>query len=569
MTPEKVNKQKQPKKTVQAKNGGGGKRPLSSQIKPSTSNRARQAKVMQRRVGNGRTAQHFANNLIQRKENKMDLPNKLKSGVETLSGYSMDDVKVYYNSSKPAQLQALAFAQGTDIHVGPGQEKHLPHEAWHVVQQKQGLVRPMIQTKMGVINDDKKLEQEADVMGEKALANGRKVEFKSQSEQPLLVKKPSSFQPVYQPKMGFEFESGANKLQNRPSKYHAATTPNGVRVEADTNHNIEFVTNANQSQANILLQVGEAAAVAHNLANAPRQFDGSVNVLAGNGLGANWSNGERVTIGDANFRASVQSSEGILLEQFRNFMTEHLSNAEVLTVSGHSDHLAATQNNLHAKTKGLLDIFFLYLNRARTRHFGSPEGPKAGFRLMHRSNFKAMYDSLPNWQERRKFRRMLIGNNDIGNAPDNGTPISVRMNLSLNDFMFQHGYLAGPDPHTGNQPNENGPTLRQWITSIISGRNDSNAGVHEDRDLLSPPLGWANHVDVANADRYGMGAYGMDPNNNNLTIFEMRGYRNLLQNNNLYGGNWNNVNGRVPRTQWVNFVTPIIVAARGRGDMQA
>ena len=25
-----------------------------------------------------------------------------------------------------------------DIHLGPGQEKHLPHEAWHVVQQKQG-----------------------------------------------------------------------------------------------------------------------------------------------------------------------------------------------------------------------------------------------------------------------------------------------------------------------------------------------------------------------------------------------------------------------------------------------
>jgi hypothetical protein len=25
-----------------------------------------------------------------------------------------------------------------DIHIGPGQEKHLAHEAWHTVQQKQG-----------------------------------------------------------------------------------------------------------------------------------------------------------------------------------------------------------------------------------------------------------------------------------------------------------------------------------------------------------------------------------------------------------------------------------------------
>ena len=75
-----------------------------------------------------------------RKENKTGLPGHLKMGIESLSGYSMDDVKVHYNSSKPAQLQAHAYAQGTDIHLGPGQEKHLPHEAWHVVQQKQGRV---------------------------------------------------------------------------------------------------------------------------------------------------------------------------------------------------------------------------------------------------------------------------------------------------------------------------------------------------------------------------------------------------------------------------------------------
>jgi len=67
--------------------------------------------------------------------NQTGLPDNLKAGVENLSGMSMNSVRVHYNSSKPAQLNALAFAQGTDIHVGPGQEQHLPHEAWHVVQQ--------------------------------------------------------------------------------------------------------------------------------------------------------------------------------------------------------------------------------------------------------------------------------------------------------------------------------------------------------------------------------------------------------------------------------------------------
>jgi hypothetical protein len=103
-------------------------------------------------------------------ENKTGLPDDLKAGVESLSGFSMDDVRVHYNSSKPDELQALAYTQGTEIHVGPGQEKHLTHEAWHVVQQMQGRVKPTMQLKEKVnVNDDASLEREADVMGTKAI----------------------------------------------------------------------------------------------------------------------------------------------------------------------------------------------------------------------------------------------------------------------------------------------------------------------------------------------------------------------------------------------------------------
>ncbi|NTE21033.1 DUF4157 domain-containing protein [Agrobacterium tumefaciens] len=107
---------------------------------------------------------------VQKKANTKGLPDQLKSGIENLSGHSLDDVKVHYNSSQPAQLNAHAYAQGNQIHLAPGQEKHLPHEAWHVVQQKQGRVKPTLQMKEKVnINDDKSLENEADVMGAKAL----------------------------------------------------------------------------------------------------------------------------------------------------------------------------------------------------------------------------------------------------------------------------------------------------------------------------------------------------------------------------------------------------------------
>lgn len=105
----------------------------------------------------------------QRADNVSGIPKGLKSGIENLSGLSMDEVKVHYNSTKPSQIQALAFAQGANVHLGHGQENHLPHELWHVVQQKQGRVNPTARLNNGTeINDDEYLEKEADLMGQKA-----------------------------------------------------------------------------------------------------------------------------------------------------------------------------------------------------------------------------------------------------------------------------------------------------------------------------------------------------------------------------------------------------------------
>ena len=100
------------------------------------------------------------------------LPDNLRTGIESLSGMAMDHVNVHYNSDKPAQLNAHAYAQGSDIHVGPGQERHLPHEAWHVVQQAQGRVKPTMQMHGTDINADASLENEADVMGDRAARAG-------------------------------------------------------------------------------------------------------------------------------------------------------------------------------------------------------------------------------------------------------------------------------------------------------------------------------------------------------------------------------------------------------------
>jgi len=120
--------------------------------------------AIQRRVASGEAAQA-------RTPERTGLPNRLRAGVEALSGLAMDDVRVHRNSAEPERLGALAYTRGSDIHLGPGQERHLPHEAWHVVQQKQGRVRPTTQFRGAAVNADSALEAEADAMAPQVMAS--------------------------------------------------------------------------------------------------------------------------------------------------------------------------------------------------------------------------------------------------------------------------------------------------------------------------------------------------------------------------------------------------------------
>lgn len=155
------------------------------------------------------------------KANNTGLPDNLKAGIENLSGMSMDHVKVHRNSNKPAAVQAHAYAQGSNIHLGPGQEKHLPHEAWHVVQQAQGRVKPTRQLKGIAINDDSGLEKEADVMGAKALA------LPKQSQVGLQTHKGTRQLQPLQPRTG----GGTMQRQDiRPTLIYALAATAGLSV---------------------------------------------------------------------------------------------------------------------------------------------------------------------------------------------------------------------------------------------------------------------------------------------------------------------------------------------------
>ncbi|MEM9903572.1 MAG: DUF4157 domain-containing protein [Cyanobacteria bacterium P01_D01_bin.44] len=125
------------------------------------------------RVGKGRSASLKTGMTRMAKKStsqagKTGLPQPLKRNLEAMSSLDMGDVSVTHNSTEPAQIGAHAFTQGNNIYLGPGQDKQLPHEAWHVVQQKQGRVKPTIQARGWSLNDNPALEKEADTLGAKA-----------------------------------------------------------------------------------------------------------------------------------------------------------------------------------------------------------------------------------------------------------------------------------------------------------------------------------------------------------------------------------------------------------------
>ena len=205
---------------------------------------------LQRTIGNLAVGRLLGGMSGQRRENKTGIPDHLKSGLENQSGMDLSDVRVHYNSPEPARLKALAYTEGQHIHLAPGQEKHLPHEAWHVVQQRQGRVRPTTQLKGVGINDDPSLEQEADALGRRAAGSVTQTEEGSVvGPSAAAARNPT---PVLQCKAGVEYEtkweiSGDKQGQHKKPIY----STQGWRMESDANY-LEFVVEPPKESAETL-----------------------------------------------------------------------------------------------------------------------------------------------------------------------------------------------------------------------------------------------------------------------------------------------------------------------------
>jgi hypothetical protein len=111
--------------------------------------------------------------------NQTGIPTPVLRKMEHFFGQDFSDVRVHANSPAAPGMGAIAYTQGHSLHFAPGQfqpgtlagQQLLGHELTHVVQQRAGRVQPLVRLKSGVaLNEDARLEREADAQGAKAAA---------------------------------------------------------------------------------------------------------------------------------------------------------------------------------------------------------------------------------------------------------------------------------------------------------------------------------------------------------------------------------------------------------------
>ena len=118
-----------------------------------------------------KSRENFAN-----MQSDTSLPEETQIKMESAFGEDFSNVEINKNSKNANDLGALAFTQGENIHFATGQfnpqsksgQELIGHELTHVVQQRHGRVAQTAQLKGLSVNQDKRLENEADVLGKKA-----------------------------------------------------------------------------------------------------------------------------------------------------------------------------------------------------------------------------------------------------------------------------------------------------------------------------------------------------------------------------------------------------------------
>lgn len=430
-------------------------------------------------------------------------------------------------------LHAQAFTHGSDIYFNSGKYdvhsvagKHLlAHELSHTVQQRASL----------------------HLRSDPAISLGEKVGI-------LPVT------PVIQRSMGFEFQTENKITTNQGRKFprkfgkffHKGRT--GVEMQTDTGSVVEFETKPFRKWSDLKAQIEEAVDICR-----------AINGTFGKAMNFAWNEADRksqmftfseekrlqkalkkgekltVDIQDPDFVAAIQSSEGLALSQYESLLREHEKPEYIKPVIGDAksilDSALKANNKIKTNTdnlRGLLLAIVNYITRGQDILSSSTRvSPvKARFRLMHRTSFSSMFNSLLSKDEKVLFAH-IVNNNVIPTALglDKDEPIfpdgywghagnmmalfkdgkiialSTEDKKTIHDCSSKDKAPPGIDARKcGDSVPASNIKIGQWLLSITK----------KEIDLLSPPHEGGSmgklEVHAAGEER-------------NLAIYETRGYR--------------------------------------------
>jgi hypothetical protein len=179
------------------------------------------------------------------------------------------------------------------------------------------------------------------------------------------------------------------------------------------------------------------------------------------------------------------------------------------------------------EAKGFFTSILLLLSQASIKTgIETKDDIKYRFGLMHRTDFSSAYASLST--EAQNFVQILLlpDAEDMASSDSDDEDTGASSPLAIaygRKNVLAKAYIP---PDTGNKKNLPGPTIEDWIDSILSPgsyRNLGNIIAELPKDIMSPPPGHRAHTGESRDE--GLGAYDMDRVQGMapLFLYELRG----------------------------------------------
>ncbi|MGA9995842.1 MAG: DUF4157 domain-containing protein [Pyrinomonadaceae bacterium] len=475
------------------------------------------------------------------------LDHATRAFMEPRFGHDFSQVRVH---SGPAAEQsaedvnAHAYTVGHDIVFGAGQftpgtqegRRLLAHELTHVAQQSGGERSPVNQS------------------------HAQRGLFPIAQERAKLVRINASpvTQRMLQRDIGFEFQTKnfivGDKGRKFPRKFgkflHKVppTDKNGVELQTDTGSVAEFETFHFRKWSDLQVQIQNAVDVVQQIKKDPKAFPFNQETrLRSEGL---LKKGEKleVDIQDSTFTAAIQSTEGFALAQYESSLKEHERPGFVDPVIKRAQDIindAQKASKISSTVKldnlrGLLQVIINYIMNAQDRPSTDEKvSPvKARFRLMSRTSFSAMFNSVLSADEQKLFKEIVKSD-----------AIPKALGLAGTDEFFPGGYwghfgdlwalfqggkviaLASEDKNTihpcsskkktpgidssscGTKVANTQITINEWLNSIVKQTKDA---------LSPPPRGGSESMGKFDVQTKGQ--------EKDLVVFETRGETNRNRN---------------------------------------